>query len=192
MKAPQAVAFEVFTARMASWWPMATHHIGKAELRRRHVLIEPRRGGRCYERGVDGSESASGGEVLAWEPPARVLLAWRLTSQMGLRPGAADRGSTSASSPSTPACVERQLEHRGARGLRRAGGAGCSRSWARPTAGTAACSSITPRWRRARPSPARGLACRSFSVRSPACRRATAGRPGSPSAGSRPAGRRWA
>ena len=29
--APVALAFEVFTARIESWWPMASHHIGDAD-----------------------------------------------------------------------------------------------------------------------------------------------------------------
>ena len=39
--------------------------------------MEPRTGGRWYEIGEDGSE-CQWGDVLAWEPPARVLLAWRI------------------------------------------------------------------------------------------------------------------
>lgn len=33
VRAPQATAFDVFTARIAAWWPMPTHHIGSAEVR---------------------------------------------------------------------------------------------------------------------------------------------------------------
>jgi uncharacterized protein YndB with AHSA1/START domain len=76
--APQAIAFEVFTARIASWWPMETHKIGQADCAA--VIIEPRAGGRWFERGTDGAE-CDWGRVLAWEPPRRVLLAWQLNSQ---------------------------------------------------------------------------------------------------------------
>lgn len=31
VKAPRAVAFEVFTSRMASWWPMASHYVGPSD-----------------------------------------------------------------------------------------------------------------------------------------------------------------
>jgi hypothetical protein len=41
------------------------------------VVIEPRTRGRWYEIGEDGSK-CDWGEVLAWEPPARLLLAWRI------------------------------------------------------------------------------------------------------------------
>ncbi len=84
VKAPQALAFEVFTARIETWWPMATHKIGQAECAA--VVVEPRAGGRWFERGTDGVE-CDWGRVLAWEPPARVLLCWQLSSQWVFDPG---------------------------------------------------------------------------------------------------------
>ena len=77
VKAPQARAFEVFTTRFGSWWPKS-HHIGAAEMA--NAIIEPRLGGRWYEKGVDGSE-CKWGNVLAWEPPSRVVLSWHVNSQ---------------------------------------------------------------------------------------------------------------
>jgi uncharacterized protein YndB with AHSA1/START domain len=67
-------AFEVFTAGIARWWP-ATHSIGRSP--QKEVILEPCAGGRWYERGEDGSE-CTWGKVLAWEPPARLLLAWQI------------------------------------------------------------------------------------------------------------------
>ncbi|MBM3502585.1 MAG: ATPase [Alphaproteobacteria bacterium] len=78
----QARAFEVFTARMERWWP-ASHSIGAT--RQVDVVIEPRVGGRWYERGEDGQECLWG-EVLAWEPPDRVVLAWRLNAHWTFDP----------------------------------------------------------------------------------------------------------
>lgn len=77
VKAPQVRAFEVFTARFASWWPKS-HHIGSAEMA--EAVIEPRMGGRWYEEGVDGSE-CQWGEVLTWEPPSRLVLSWRINGE---------------------------------------------------------------------------------------------------------------
>lgn len=77
VRAPQAHAFEVFTARFGSWWPKS-HHIGKVEMQ--DVFIEPRQGGRWYETGVDGSE-CQWGKVLAWEPPSHLALSWHLNSK---------------------------------------------------------------------------------------------------------------
>lgn len=74
VKAPQAHAFEVFTARFGTWWPKS-HHIAAAEMA--DVIVEPRQGGRWYEKGVDGSE-CDWGTVLAWEPPQRLVLSWHL------------------------------------------------------------------------------------------------------------------
>jgi uncharacterized protein YndB with AHSA1/START domain len=81
--APLALTFEVFTARIDTWWPMASHHIGQAECVA--VVIEPRAGGRWFERGADGSE-CDWGVVIAWEPPQRVLLAWQLDAQWKFNP----------------------------------------------------------------------------------------------------------
>jgi len=78
VEAPQALAFEVFTARLADWWPMATHHIGQSDAD--DVRMEPRVGGRCYEVGVDGTE-CEWGRVLAWEPPHRFVWGWELTAR---------------------------------------------------------------------------------------------------------------
>jgi uncharacterized protein YndB with AHSA1/START domain len=67
-------AFEVFTARFDSWWPRS-HSIGDAPLKQ--AVIEPKAGGRWYGRLENGTE-AEWGDVLAWEPPGRVVLAWRI------------------------------------------------------------------------------------------------------------------
>ncbi|HEX2216583.1 MAG TPA: SRPBCC family protein [Xanthobacteraceae bacterium] len=67
-------AFKVFTDRMASWWP-STHSIGSAPFK--EIILEPRAGGRWFERGTDGAE-CEWGHVLAFDPPRRLLLAWQL------------------------------------------------------------------------------------------------------------------
>jgi uncharacterized protein YndB with AHSA1/START domain len=74
VKADAARAFEVFTGRIGSWWPR-THCIGSSP--QKDVVLEPKAGGRWFEIGEDGSQ-CSWGKVLAWEPPARVLLAWQI------------------------------------------------------------------------------------------------------------------
>jgi uncharacterized protein YndB with AHSA1/START domain len=74
---PQERAFEVFTSRVGTWWPKS-HHIAKAEMA--DAIIEPRQGGRWYEKGIDGSE-CDWGKVLAWEPPSRVVLSWHLNGK---------------------------------------------------------------------------------------------------------------
>ena len=69
-----ARAFELFTTGMHGWWP-ASHSLLKSP--RQAIVMEPRPGGRWYERGADNSE-CTWGKVLAWEPPGRALLAWQL------------------------------------------------------------------------------------------------------------------
>lgn len=74
---PPERAFLTFTADFNRWWPRS-HHIGQAELA--EAVIEPRAGGRWYERGVDGSE-CDWGKVLVWDPPTRLVLSWQLSSE---------------------------------------------------------------------------------------------------------------
>ena len=66
--APEA-AFHRFTADFASWWPWRTHSIGGKKVRR--VVFETKVGGRIFEEHTDGRRF-QWGQVLEWEPPARV------------------------------------------------------------------------------------------------------------------------
>lgn len=70
-------AFEVFGDEVDTWWSRE-HHAGPGELER--VVIEPRQGGRCFNREVGGNE-VEWGKVLVWEPPGRLVLGWQLNSQ---------------------------------------------------------------------------------------------------------------
>ena len=66
-------AFTLFTEKIGSWWPKATHSIG--EERTTDVILDARAGGRLYERLDDGTEH-TWGEVLAWDPPHRFAITW--------------------------------------------------------------------------------------------------------------------
>jgi uncharacterized protein YndB with AHSA1/START domain len=71
---PPDEAFRIYTEGIATWWPLETHSpSGKAET----VVMEPREGGRLYERTRDGEE-VDWGEILVWEPPHRVVHTWHL------------------------------------------------------------------------------------------------------------------
>jgi uncharacterized protein YndB with AHSA1/START domain len=74
VKAPRERAFSVFVEQMETWWP-ATHHIGKEPFEL--IVVEPRVGGRWYERTVSGSE-CQWGTVLEWDPPNSVRLSWHV------------------------------------------------------------------------------------------------------------------
>jgi uncharacterized protein YndB with AHSA1/START domain len=76
VQASPEVAWRVFTEKMSTWWPLTTHKIGKAKAV--DAVIEPRVGGRWYERGDDGS-TCDWGRVLSWEPHTRLVLSWEVT-----------------------------------------------------------------------------------------------------------------
>lgn len=77
VNASQAVTWRVFTEKMGTWWPLAHYKIGKAKAV--DAILEPRVGGRWYERGDDGS-TCMWGSVLAWEPTTRLVLSWDITA----------------------------------------------------------------------------------------------------------------
>lgn len=68
-------AFDVFVNGMSRWW-VKEFTIGASPIR--DVVVEPRDGGRWFERGEDGSE-CQWGKVLAINPPSRIVLAWQIT-----------------------------------------------------------------------------------------------------------------
>jgi len=82
VKAAPARAFDLFATHMGHWWPKG-RTIGKAP--HAAVIVEPRAGGQWFERDADGNET-HWGEVLAWEPPSRLLLGWQINSQWGYDP----------------------------------------------------------------------------------------------------------
>jgi uncharacterized protein YndB with AHSA1/START domain len=67
-------AFDVWTARIAQWWP-ADHTVTADE--GLVVVLEGRRGGRIFERASSGTEH-DWGEVTIWEPPSRLGYTWHL------------------------------------------------------------------------------------------------------------------
>ena len=72
-------AFDLFTARIAKWWPVRTHSYGGDEVK--DVVLEPQVGGRLYEVTAEGEQDW--GKVLAWEPPTRLLLDWQIGDASG-------------------------------------------------------------------------------------------------------------
>lgn len=70
-------AFSLFTNDLDAWWPRG-HKIGAAEMA--EAVLEPRAGGRWYERDADGSE-CEWGKVLVFEPPRRLVVTWQINAQ---------------------------------------------------------------------------------------------------------------
>jgi uncharacterized protein YndB with AHSA1/START domain len=66
-------AFRTWTERISTWWPRGHSVSGDPEA----VVLEPRLGGRIYERTRSGEE-IEWGEVTAWEPPHRLAYLWHI------------------------------------------------------------------------------------------------------------------
>lgn len=108
--ATQQHAFDVFTAKLGSWWP-TEFSIGEADMA--DFILELRVGGRWYEVGVDGTECETG-RVTAFEPPERLVLAWHLNGSMQYDPDPAHASEVEIRFiADTPAQTTVQLEHRG-------------------------------------------------------------------------------
>jgi DNA-binding transcriptional ArsR family regulator len=71
------VAFELFTTRIAEWWPVESYSINLDEVA--DVRFEGRVGGRVVEITKDGTE-CPWAHVLAWDPPHRLVLSWYPTA----------------------------------------------------------------------------------------------------------------
>ena len=68
-----AEAFRIYTERPGEWLPPEHTFIKNP----RAVVMEPRAGGRFYERGADGAE-VTRGTITEWDPPARLAVTWRI------------------------------------------------------------------------------------------------------------------
>jgi uncharacterized protein YndB with AHSA1/START domain len=75
VEAPIEDCWVVFTAHFRSWWPHKTHSLGREQVEA--VVMEPRIGGRLYERHDDGTEK-DWGRVVGWDPPYRLTVEWDL------------------------------------------------------------------------------------------------------------------
>jgi uncharacterized protein YndB with AHSA1/START domain len=94
--APAHCVFAVFTQQMSDWWPDFHKLVGGERVA---VAVEPREGGRWYERAADGSE-ADWGRVLEWDPPNRIVLTWRIDGRW--QPLADDTGASEIEVTFTP------------------------------------------------------------------------------------------
>ena len=97
-------AFHIWAVRTSLWWPADHTASGEDDL---EVVIEPRVGGRIFERGAGGAEQ-DWGEVLVWEPPRRLAYLWHLR---------ADRADATEVEiqfvPRGDATTEVRIDHRG-------------------------------------------------------------------------------
>ena len=103
-------AFDVFTTGFSTWWPLESHHIGKTMAT--EVIIDPRAGGRWFERDADGNE-CNWGFVTEFEPPSRVLLAWHLNPEWGYDPDPEKATEVEITFTAVEDGTLVELEHRG-------------------------------------------------------------------------------
>ena len=67
-----AMAFDIFTAEIGTWYPIDSFSVKPAI----DCRFEPYVGGRLYEIAVDGQETLWG-RVLEWNPPHALAIAWQ-------------------------------------------------------------------------------------------------------------------
>lgn len=75
--APVERAFQYFTEQFDKVKPRE-HNMLPVDIA--ETVMEPRAGGRIYDRGIDGSE-CQWARVLAFEPPTRLVFAWDINPQ---------------------------------------------------------------------------------------------------------------
>jgi uncharacterized protein YndB with AHSA1/START domain len=78
-------AFELFTAQMGTWWPLesysrAVNELEGEDIRAERLEFRAWMGGSISEHLSDG-RILPWGEVVAWQPPGRVVMSWRPHSQ---------------------------------------------------------------------------------------------------------------
>lgn len=74
-----AEAFELFTAGIATWWPVKTHSFGGDAVTT--VVFEPQVGGRVYEITDAGDQDWA--RVQSFDPPSGFRLEWLIGESCG-------------------------------------------------------------------------------------------------------------
>jgi uncharacterized protein YndB with AHSA1/START domain len=113
-----ARAFEIFTAGASRWW-LKSYSISITKSPIKDVIMELRANGRWFERGEDGSECAWG-QVLAWEPPSRLLLGWQINHEFKYDPALLTEVEVRFTPDGAGTLVElehRHIERMGERGI---------------------------------------------------------------------------
>jgi uncharacterized protein YndB with AHSA1/START domain len=109
VKASAERAFQVFTEGFDTWWPRS-HHIGSSPMKT--AIIEGFPGGRCYSEQMDGTD-CPWGEVLVWEPPQRLVFAWKIDPQWKYEPDVAKASEVEVRfTPEPDGSTRVDLEHR--------------------------------------------------------------------------------
>lgn len=72
---PPPEAFRLFTEGIGEWWPLEEGYSYGGD-QAKEIHLEPRVGGRFFERFVDGDELQVG-RVTQCDPPHRIVFSWR-------------------------------------------------------------------------------------------------------------------
>jgi hypothetical protein len=88
---PADHAFDVWTNQLRTWWPKGHSTSGDDTV----VRLEPRLGGRIFERTSDGNE-IDWGEVARWSPPSASATRGTSAERAGTPPTSTSPSSTSA------------------------------------------------------------------------------------------------
>jgi uncharacterized protein YndB with AHSA1/START domain len=109
VNAPIEKAFAVFTEDFGAFKPRE-HNMLAVDIA--ETVLEPRVGGRLFDRGVDGSECAWA-RVLAYEPPDRVVFSWDISPQWQIEADLANASEVEVRFVAeTPERTRVELEHR--------------------------------------------------------------------------------
>lgn len=107
---PAERAFVAFAEELASWWPS---EYTWAQDVLETIGIEPREGGRCFERGPHGF-TCDWGRVLEWNPPHRLIFTWQISPERIPEPNPAKVSTVEVRfTPEGPSSTRVHFEHRG-------------------------------------------------------------------------------
>ncbi len=108
-------AFSVFTEQMGRWWPLENTFSNVALGQPGFfgtVVVEPRAGGRWFERTTEHDE-LDWGRVVVYEPGHRIVLTWQIAPNGRPEPDASKASQIEVRFvPIEPGLTEVHLEHR--------------------------------------------------------------------------------
>jgi uncharacterized protein YndB with AHSA1/START domain len=109
VEAPLDRAFRAFTEGFDRIKPRE-HNLLGVDIE--ETVLEPRAGGRIYDRGVDGSE-CDWATVLAFEPPDRLVFSWNIDGRWQIEPDPERRSEVEVRFlAETPDRTRVELDHR--------------------------------------------------------------------------------
>jgi hypothetical protein len=108
-------SFTAFTEEMSAWWPIENTFASVAFSQPETfetVIVEPREGGRWFERSIDGKET-DWGRVVVFDPLRRLVLTWQITPQGTPEPDPSKASEVELRFvPEGPSTTRVELEHR--------------------------------------------------------------------------------